>query len=435
MTIKKTLLNKLEDNTFQVGVVGLGYVGLPLALAFSAQGIKLIGFDIDQSKISHLEAGESYIKHISDAALRSTFVAGKAEATTNFSRLSECDGIIITVPSPLLSNREPDMSYIAGTTKIISANLRAGQIVILESTTYPGTTEEVLLPILEASGLKHGEDFLLAYSPEREDPNNPDFSTATIPKVVGGQSEAGLAVAQEIYSKIVEQTVPVSSTQVAEAAKLLENIFRSVNIALVNELKILFMEMDIDVWEVINAAGTKPFGFMPFYPGPGLGGHCLPIDPFYLTWRAKQFGIDTRFIELAGEVNTAMPDFVVSKAMETLDEYGQPLAGSKVLLMGLAYKKNVDDTRESPALVLMEKLESMGVQVTYNDPYIPTILPSRKHSDLAGRKSVPVDSQADLIVIVTDHDVYREIDFAALKVPILDTRNLVTGDSPWFHKA
>jgi UDP-N-acetyl-D-glucosamine dehydrogenase len=430
-----TLLNKIDDNTITVGVIGMGYVGLPLLIAFNRNGLTSIGFDIDDNKIQALTAGRSYIKHIPDDVIKKVFLDGHARATSDFGFLGDCDAILIAVPTPLSHDREPDLSYVESTAKVISEYLRPGQIVILESTTYPGTTEEVLLPILETSGLKHGEDFLLAYSPEREDPNNPDFSTETIPKVVGGQSEAGLEAAERIYSKIVQQTVPVSSTRVAEAAKLMENIFRSVNIALVNELKMAFMKMDIDIWEVINAAKTKPFGFMPFYPGPGLGGHCIPIDPFYLTWKAKEFGITTRFIELAGEINTAMPDFVVSKAIETLNQYGKPVSGSKVLILGLAYKKNVDDTRESPSFVLMEKLEAMGAVASYNDPYIPTIPPTRQHSAYTGRESVAIDSPVDLIIVATDHDVYREFDFASLEVPILDTRSLLTGESSWFHTA
>ena len=314
-------------------------------------------------------------------------------------------------------------------------HLHVGQLVILESTTYPGTTEEVVVPILERSGLKVDRDFYVAYSPEREDPNNKTFATGDIPRVVGATSEDGLAVAERLYSEVVVRTVPVSSIRVAEASKLLENIFRAVNIALVNELKVAFMKMDIDIWEVIAAAATKPFGFMPFYPGPGLGGHCIPIDPFYLSWKAREYGIFTRFIELAGEINTAMPDFVVTRVMEVLNAYGKPLKDARILILGLAYKPNVDDARESPTYDLMSKLERMGALVSYNDPFIPLIGASRKFSALAGRTSVDISADYDLMLIATAHDQYASVDFQQYGVPILDTRNLLTGDSELYHKA
>ena len=423
--MKTDLLQKIDNHSFIVGVIGLGYVGLPLLLCYVEKGFKAIGFDIDPAKTEAIKKGQSYIKHIPADRIGKAVKTGNLTATTDFSHLKQCDGVLIAVPTPLNGNREPDMTYIVSTCESIVPHMRRGQLYVLESTTYPGTTDEVMVPILEKSGLKLEKDFYAAFSPEREDPNNPDFHTATIPKLVGGTSPDALAVADKLYSQIVVRTVPVSSTRIAESAKLLENIFRAVNIALVNELKITFTRMGIDVWQVIEAAKTKPFGFMPFYPGPGLGGHCIPIDPFYLTWKAREYGVTTKFIELAGEINTAMPDYVVTRVMEALNDVGKPLKGSKILILGLAYKANVDDMRESPTFHLMEKLEARGAVVEYNDPYIPVIPAIREHSKYKGRKSVPVTNGYDLILLATGHDVYRQLDFSKITVPIVDTRNIV----------
>jgi UDP-N-acetyl-D-glucosamine dehydrogenase len=423
--MKSDLLKKISDKSFVVGVIGLGYVGLPLVLSFVEKGFRVIGFDIDASKGDALRARKSYIKHISAERIKKAMDSGLMSATTNFAELKKVDGTLIAVPTPLNKNREPDMTYIVNTAEAIVPHMRRGQIYILESTTYPGTTDEVMVPILERSGLKLETDFYAGFSPEREDPNNPEFHTGNIPKVVGGTSPDALAVADALYSQIVVRTVPVSSTRVAESAKLLENIFRAVNIALVNELKVAFARMGIDVWEVIEAAKTKPFGFMPFYPGPGLGGHCIPIDPFYLTWKAREFGVTTKFIELAGEINTEMPNYVVGRVMEALNEVGKPLKGARVLMLGLAYKANVDDMRESPSFHLMELLEKRGAQVDYHDPYIPVIPPTREHAAYTGRKSVEISDRYDLLLIATGHDEYRKIDFGRFTMPIVDTRNLV----------
>ncbi len=433
--MKNTFIQKLNDKQAVIGVVGLGYVGLPLNLCFIEKGFRSVGFDIDGNKVTALNAGRSYIKHISAERISSAVKSGLFDATTDFSRLKECDAILIAVPTPLNKNREPEMEYIVKTSEAIYPHLRKGQLVVLESTTYPGTTVELMVPILEKSGLKLDKDFYVAFSPEREDPNNPQYTTETIPKVVGSTSPDGLEIADKVYSQIVVKTVPVSSTQVAEATKLMENIFRSVNIALVNELKVTFMKMGIDIWEVIEAAKTKPFGYMPFYPGPGLGGHCIPIDPFYLTWKAREFGVNTRFIELAGEINTSMPDFVVQRAMEVLNEFGKALKGSRVLILGLAYKANVDDDRESPSYVLMEKLEEKGATVEYNDPFVPVIRPTREHAQYVGKKSAAVSAEYDLILISTAHDEYKKLDLTTLNVPILDTRNLVRKKHPLVFKA
>jgi UDP-N-acetyl-D-glucosamine dehydrogenase len=433
--MKTPLLKKIETKEFVVGVIGLGYVGLPLNLCYVEKGFRSIGFDIDTTKVDALKRGESYIKHISAARIAAANASGLLCVTTDFAKLTECDAIIIAVPTPLNKNREPEMGYITSTCEAIAPHLRKGQLVVLESTTYPGTTDEVMVPILEKFGLKVDRDFYVAFSPEREDPNNPSYRTETIPKVVGSTSPDGLAVADKLYSQIVVRTVPVSTARVAEATKLVENIFRSVNIALVNELKMTFMKMDIDVWEVIDAAATKPFGFMPFYPGPGLGGHCIPIDPFYLTWKAREFGMTTKFIELAGEINTGMPDFVIHRVMEVLNEYGKALKGAKVLVLGLAYKANVDDMRESPTFALMEKLEEKGADVSYNDPYIPLITPTREHAHFTGRVSSEISGEYDLILISTAHNEYKNIDFTQYGIPIVDTRNAVKEKHPLVHKA
>ena len=433
--MKTELLAKLENKSFVVGVIGLGYVGLPLLHCFVEKGFRSIGFDIDKSKVDSLAKGKSYIKHISSERIQRANASGRFHVTTDFSRLKECDAILIAVPTPLNKNREPDMSFIVTTCEAIAPHIRKGQLVVLESTTYPGTTEEVMVPILEKNGLKVDKDFYVAFSPEREDPNNPNYTTETIPKVVGSTSPDGLAVADLLYKQIVVRTVPVSSVKVAEATKLMENIFRAVNIALVNELKVTFMKMGIDVWEVVEAAKTKPFGFMPFYPGPGLGGHCIPIDPFYLTWKAREYGVTTKFIELAGEINTAMPDFVVSRVMEALNEVGKPLKGAKILMLGLAYKANVDDDRESPSYHLMEKLEEKGAVVSYNDPYISAIKHTREFPKFAGRESVEISNAFDLILVATAHDEYKKINFEQLTVPVVDTRNIVMRKSGGVFKA
>jgi UDP-N-acetyl-D-glucosamine dehydrogenase len=433
--MKTTIVNKIKDKKAVIGVIGLGYVGLPLNLCFVEKGFRSIGFDIDKAKTDSINAGKSYIKHISSERITKAVSSKLFSVTTDFSKLKECDAILIAVPTPLNKNREPEMEYIVKTCEAIAPYLQKGQLVVLESTTYPGTTVEVMIPILEKSGLKADKDFYVAFSPEREDPNNPNYTTETIPKVVGATSPEGLEIADLVYKQIVVRTVPVSSTQVAEATKLMENIFRSVNIALVNELKVTFMKMGIDIWEVIEAAKTKPFGYMPFYPGPGLGGHCIPIDPFYLTWKAREYGVNTRFIELAGEINTSMPDFVVQRAMEVLNDSGKALKGSKVLILGLAYKANVDDDRESPSYFLMEKLEAKGAIVDYNDPFVPVIKPTREHPHYIGKKSAPITGKYDLILISTAHDEYKKMDLLSLNVPILDTRNLIGVKNPLVHKA
>lgn len=424
------LLERIENRDYTIGVVGLGYVGIPLALVAAFKGFKVIGFDIDRGRVNDLNAGRSTIKHIPGEKVLEARESGKFEATTDFSRMGEADAILIAVPTPLNKYREPDLSFVVKTTEAVAAQLRPGQLIVLESTTYPGTTDEVMRPIFERSGLASGKDFFLAFSPEREDPGNPDFGTATIPKVVGGDGQAALRLADALYSQFVVTTVPVSSTATAEAVKLTENIFRSVNIALVNELKVVYEAMGVDVWEVIDAAKTKPFGFMPFYPGPGLGGHCIPIDPFYLTWKAREFDISTRFIELAGQINTRMPYLVVDKIAGALDRHsGKGLNAAKILLMGVAYKKNVDDMRESPSLKLIELLEARGASVDYHDPYISVIPVTREHASLAGRQSVKLSGDViqsyDAILIATDHD---NVDYGLVVEHgniVVDTRNAV----------
>lgn len=422
--MNSTLLSKIDKKQSVVGVVGLGYVGLPLLLCFVEKGFHVIGLDIDGKKTEALARGQSYIKHIPATRVARAASSGLLTTTTDFAKAKDCDVLLIAVPTPLNKNREPDMSYIVSTCESIAPHVRRDQMIVLESTTYPGTTVEVMVPILERNGLKVDRDFYVAFSPEREDPSRTDFTTETIPKVVGSTTPEGLAVAEKIYQQIVVRTVPVSSTQAAEAAKLVENTFRAVNIALVNELKMTFMRMGIDIWEVIEAAKTKPFGYMPFYPGPGLGGHCIPIDPFYLTWKAREYGAPTKFIELAGEINSGMPEFVVQRVMEVLNEFGRALKGAKILMLGLAYKANVDDDRESPSYHLMEKLEEKGATVSYNDPYIPVIRPSREFAKYAGRKSVPVAAGYDLILVATAHDEYRKMDLTVFKTPVVDTRHV-----------
>lgn len=429
ITLSSTLHAKITARTAKAGVVGLGYVGLPLAMAFARAGFTVTGFDIDPSKIEFIDRRESYIEAVPTDILKVECEEGRFAATCDFARLAECDIIAICVPTPLTAHRDPDLSYVAKTAEAIAKTLRPGQLIVLESTTYPGTTDEVVKPILEKTGLKSGIDFFLGYSPEREDPGNRQFHTASIPKVVAGDGEAAAGLMQAFYGATVETIVPVSTTATAEAVKLTENIFRAVNIALVNELKLVYDAMGIDVWEVIDAAKSKPFGYMPFYPGPGLGGHCIPIDPFYLTWKSREFETPTRFIELAGEINTAMPHHIVTRLAEALDiRSGKALSRSKVLLIGLAYKKNVPDIRESPSLRLMELIERRGGSAAYFDPYVPEIPSTREYAELKGRRSIDWDEAAlksfDAVVIATDHD---NVDYEAISrfAPlIVDTRNV-----------
>jgi len=422
------LEKSIEARTAKVGVIGLGYVGLPLVLEFNRGGFPVIGFDIDQRKVDAIRAGTSYIAHIDAGRIRAAVQGGRLDATSDFRRLAEADAILICVPTPLTPQREPDLSYIERTADSIAAALRPGQLVVLESTTYPGTTEEVVQPRLEAGGLRVERDYFLAFSPEREDPGNPEHSTRSIPKVVGGVGPASARLAEALYRGALDRVVRVSSARVAEAVKILENTYRAVNIALVNELKVTFDAMDIDVWEVIEAARTKPFGFAPFYPGPGLGGHCIPIDPFYLTWKAREYGLSTRFIELAGEVNTAMPAHVVRRLAAALNEDGKCMRGARLLVLGVAYKKNVADVRESPALEIIEKLQADGAHVDYHDPHIPLLPKMRRHQ--IELSSVSLDSklgQYDAAVVVTDHAAVDYQAVAAAVPLIVDTRNVYGG--------
>jgi UDP-N-acetyl-D-glucosamine dehydrogenase len=416
----------------KIAIVGLGYVGLPLSFQFARSGLTVLGLDIDTTKVDSLNQGKSYIKHISSESVAEIVRSGSFSASSDFSRIGEVSAIIICVPTPLNKNREPDISYILETGKNVGRYLRKDTLVVLESTTYPGTTDEDLREVLEiGSGLEAGRDFHLAFSPEREDPGNPDSKVAIIPKVVGGYTPLCLQKAVELYSKAVKTVVPVSSCRVAEATKLLENTFRGVNIALVNELKMVYSAMGIDVWEVINAAKTKPFGFMPFYPGPGLGGHCIPIDPFYLTWKAREYGQNTRFIELAGEINTSMPAYVVNRVIDALNDSQKALKGSSVLILGLAYKPNVDDERESPSYFLMEMLTQRGAKVAYYDPYVPIIRPTREHAHWAGTQSVEWNrktiSAFDLVLISTNHASVNYKELAEWAPCIVDTRNAMAG--------
>ena len=418
-----------------VAIVGLGYVGLPLALAFAKSGCHVLGIDTDPEKSRLIHAGESYLRHIPAESVREAVATGRFTATTDIRRAGEVDAVIICVPTPLTAQHAPDLSYVLATGQALAPVLRKGTLVVLESTTYPGTTAVDLRRCLETgSGLVAGRDFHLAFSPEREDPGNAT-SLERIPKVVGGLTPECLRKASALYAAVVPKVVEVSSCDAAEATKLLENIFRSVNIALVNELKVIYAAMGIDIWEVIAAASTKPFGFMPFYPGPGLGGHCIPIDPFYLSWKAKEFGHTARFIELAGEINTAMPRRVVARVAEALNELGKPVRGSRILLLGLAYKKNVDDDRESPTYAIWEMLAAAGGVVSYNDPYVPVVRPGRTHGAFAGIPSVPVSDEFDAIVICTDHDPYRTHDFTGYRAALIDTRNAVTKQPSHYHKA
>ncbi|MBL8583757.1 MAG: nucleotide sugar dehydrogenase [Rhizobiaceae bacterium] len=422
-------MEKIADRRARAGVIGLGYVGLPLAMAIARAGFSVTGFDIDPGKIVELDAGRSYIEAVPPSRLQEQQRAGRFRATVDYADLADCDVVIICVPTPLTRHRDPDLSYIENTARSLSRHLRPGQLVALESTTYPGTTDGVLRTILEAGGLRSGRDFFLGFSPEREDPGNRDFEVATIPKVVAGDGFHAAALMRALYGAVVKRVVPVSSNATAEAVKLTENIFRSVNIALVNELKLVYGAMGIDIWEVIEAAKSKPFGYMPFYPGPGLGGHCVPIDPFYLTWKAREFELPTRFIELAGEINSAMPRHVVAALAEALDrQAGKALSRSRVLVVGLAYKKNVPDIRESPSLRLIELIEERGGEAAFHDPHVAQIPPTREHKALQGRRSVPLDEATvasfDAVLVATDHDA---VDYAALARSaklIVDTRNV-----------
>ncbi len=427
-TLVKKLEKRIKDRTARVGVIGLGYVGLPLVKAFLQAGFRVTGFDIDRKKIDMLRRGRSYIRHISALELKKHLSRRAFFATDDFRKLKDVEAVVICVPTPLDSHRNPDLSFVLETTRVIARNLVRGQLIVLESTTYPGTTDEEMRPVLEKSGLKVGRDFFLAFSPEREDPGNKQFQTERIPKVVGGVTRECLRTAKALYDQVVLRTVPVSSTRVAEASKLLENIFRAVNIALVNELKMIFDRMGIDIWEVIKASSTKPFGFMPFHPGPGLGGHCIPIDPFYLTWKAREVDFSTRLIELAGEINTLMPYYVVQRTMDALGRAGKSLAGSRVLVLGIAYKKDIDDQRESPSLKIISILRKAGARVDYNDPYVPRSSGHREYPGLALR-SVPLTAgrlkKYDAVIIATDHSAYHYDWLVKNAALIVDTRHAV----------
>ncbi len=421
------LLDRIRTRKATVGIVGQGYVGLPLALVFTEAGFPVIGLDSDPKKVTALNKGESYIKHIGAERVATAVRTGRFRASTDFDELAGCDAVLICVPTPLGHHREPDLSFVVNSSREVAGRLHKGQLVVLESTTYPGTTDEDVRPILEATGLGTPADFLLAFSPEREDPGNPDFHTKTIPKVVGGVNKESTDVAVALYAAAIDTVVPVSSARVAESSKLLENIFRSINIALVNELKMTFDRMGIDIWEVIEAAKTKPFGFKPFYPGPGLGGHCIPLDPFYLSWKAAEYGIWTRFIELAGEINTHMPHFVVGKTVAALNEDGKSIRGARVLVLGLSYKEDIDDDRESPSYEIIELLREKGAAVDYCDPFFPVARPGRKH-DIQLR-SVPCTADAfsgyDAVVLSTGHQQFRDPSLYSKVSLVVDTRNAV----------
>lgn len=429
MRMREALLDKLRNRQATIGIIGMGYVGLPLSIAFALKNINVIGFDIDEIKVRKLNDGVSYFKHISSRIIRAVVDNSKFNATCDFTEVSKVDAIIMCVPTPLNQYREPDLSYVISTIQSVLPYIRAGQVISLESTTYPGTTEEEILSRIESRGYKVGEDIFLIYSPEREDPGNPNFSTSTIPKVVGGTTKDCLEVGIALYESIIETVVPLSSTKAAELTKLLENIYRSVNIGLVNEMKMIADKMDIDIWEVIDAAATKPFGFTPFYPGPGLGGHCIPIDPFYLTWKAKGFGLSTKFIELSGEINTQMPEWVIQKVMDGLNENEKSIKNSNILVLGLAYKKNLDDVRESPSVELMELLRNKGANVYYSDPYVKNFPKMREHRfDLS---SIEISKEnleiMDCVVISTNHD---DVDYEYILENsrlIVDTRGVYRG--------
>ena len=425
LTCLEELERKLDTKTAVIGIVGMGYVGQPLALRFTEVGYKVLGFDINAERVAQLNAGHSSIEHIDDALVAQANAKG-FECTTDFARIAEADGIMLCVPTPLNKYREPDLSYVTDTCDQIAPYLREGQVVALESTTYPGTTKEEIIPRMERGGLKVGETVFAVYSPEREDPANPDFSTNTIPKVVGGHSAACLRAGMALYRQAIDKLVPVSSTETAEMTKLLENIHRAVNIGLVNEMKIVADRMGIDIFEVVDAAATKPFGFTPYYPGPGLGGHCIPIDPFYLTWKAREFGLHTRFIELAGEVNRAMPDYVLGKLTGALNDRSKALRGAKVMVLGISYKKNVDDMRESPSVELMEMLRDNGADLTYSDPHVPQFPPMREHSFDMGSTPLSPETLAaqDAVIVATNHDAFDYDMIRANARLIVDTRGV-----------
>ncbi|MER2536744.1 MAG: nucleotide sugar dehydrogenase [Rhizobiaceae bacterium] len=423
------LADRLARRTAVAGIIGLGYVGLPLAAACARGGFRTVGFDVDDAKVVDLNAGRSYIDAVPNATLAEHIADGRFSATSDMARLGECDVIVICVPTPLSKQREPDLKYVEATSETIARYLRPGQLIVLESTTYPGTTEDVVRPILEQGGLRSGKDFFLGFSPEREDPGNTSFRTTTIPKVVAGDGPAAAKVIESFYGAVVDKVVAVSSPKVSEAVKITENVFRAVNIALVNELKVIYDAMGIDVWEVIDAAATKPFGFMPFYPGPGLGGHCIPIDPFYLTWKSREYGLPTRFIELAGEINVAMPRYVVTRLEQALDKSLQvSLSRAKVLILGLAYKKNVSDVRESPSFQLMEILGRRGTHVDFHDPHATVVPPTREHAEFTGLRSVDLSAQSiasyDVVLVATDHDAVDYALVAENAKLIVDTRNV-----------
>jgi UDP-N-acetyl-D-glucosamine dehydrogenase len=422
---------KISSKSAVIGVVGLGYVGLPLILAYARAGFKTIGFDIDQSKVASINAGRSYIRHIESGDVQTAIEGGQLKATADFGLVSQVDALILCVPTPLNAHWEPDLSFILNTLTMVIPHLRHGQIISLESTTYPGTTDEEMVTRIEAAGFKAGSDIFVVYSPEREDPGNTQYTATNIPKVVGGYSDDCLTAGLALYGAVFDQVVPVSSTRAAELTKLLENIYRAVNIGLVNELKIVADRMGIDIWEVIGAAATKPFGFTPFYPGPGLGGHCIPIDPFYLTWKAREFGLHTRFIELAGEINRGMPDFVVQRTSEALNQRRKPVNGSRILIMGLAYKADVDDMRESPTFHLMDKLQDLGAEIDYYDPHIPEITPTREHAAWTGKRSTEWTERAirdfDAVIVSTHHSAFNMSELAAWAQLIIDTRNSFGG--------
>ena len=439
MTLKDQLLEKFQNQKATLGVIGLGYVGLPLALAFAERGFRAIGLDVDPSKIDALRGGHCYIHHIAAARVQRAVASGHFVATADFERLGECDAIMICVPTPLTETRDPDLSYVASTTHQIKRTLRAGQLIVLESTTYPGTTDDLLKPILQETGLQSGRDFFLAFSPEREDPGNTSFTTVTIPKVVGGCDRDAGDLAEALYAQVIGKVVRVTSAAAAEATKITENVFRAVNIALVNELKMVYERMGIDVWEVLDAAATKPFGFMRFNPGPGWGGHCIPLDPFYLSWKAREHGIDTKFIELAGEINRGMPYYVVDRLQHALNERAKPVKGSAILLLGMAYKKDVGDTRESPAFPIGQRLIELGALLSYHDPYLPAIPETRSWPGRPELHSVPLTednlARHDAIVIVTDHS---QVDYAFVQRHarlIIDARGVYRDARPNVVKA
>ncbi len=422
--MKQALLSRIERHEAVIGILGLGYVGLPLAMRYVEAGYHVVGFDVDPNKVEMLGVGKSYIKHLGEDKIRAMMDTGRMQPTTQFAGASEVDALLICVPTPLGRHREPDLTYVTDTMDAVKPYLRPGQVVSLESTTYPGTTEEEIVPRVEERGLEVGKDVFVVFSPEREDPGNPNFSTRTIPKVVGGHTPACLEVGTALYAAVIDRVVPVSSTKAAELTKILENVYRAVNIGLVNELKVLADRMGIDIWEVIDAASSKPFGFTPFYPGPGLGGHCIPIDPFYLTWKAHEYEMHTRFIELAGEVNSGMPNWVVQKVGLALNDRGKPIKGSRILVLGVAYKKNIDDSRETPSAELISLLDRLGAQVDYSDPFVPSFPAKRRYKfDMASVQLTPeAVASYDCILIATDHDV---VDYEMLRTHaqlIVDTR-------------